>query len=177
MESLYSLSKSSCHSQISLAQGLPPLYVSHAYVWAAGVLVLLTSVSSSSSILLWNGSAYHIQCTSYQMLGTVSPCVLHSSIYSFPFLTLFSPFWATTCQLSWFAYPFVYGQNLPYFSCHLMLFSALSAIPPFKPTLVPAHCLFLVYFWAISSFMTACMIYSWSIPFTNCSLSLLAYSL
>ena len=51
----------------------------------SGVLVLLASIPWKSSIPLWNGSAYHTHCTSYQMPDTVSVCMLQHSIYSFLF--------------------------------------------------------------------------------------------
>ena len=51
------------------------------------------------------------------------------------FSTLYSLFCSLgLCPLSWFASPFVHGQGLLCFSCHLMLFSALSALPLFGPT-------------------------------------------
>ena len=50
-------------------------------------------------------------------------------------------------------------------------FSSLSVLPLFQPTLIPVHCLFLVYFWMgdVSSFMISCMTSASSIPFINYS--------
>ena len=73
------------------------LCICHAYP-IYGVLVLFASAPFSSSIPLWNGSAYHMPCTSYQTLGTVSSCVLYHSIYSFLFLN--SLFCSLGCCLS-----------------------------------------------------------------------------
>ena len=118
----YSLSQVLCYSWLIMLWGLPLLYGYHACVQATGVLVLFVSSPLTSDILLWSGSSYLTCHMSYQMPGTASACVLHHSIDRFLFCTLFSALWVPVCFLSWLFYPFLYGQNLSCFSCHLMFF-------------------------------------------------------
>ena len=99
---------------------------------------------------LWHTSVkwftYHMHYMSYQMLGTVSACMLHHSIYSFLLCAHSSALLVPSVSYLSLLKPFVYGQNPLCFSSHLVLFSVLSAPLNFGSTLVPAHCIFLVYF-------------------------------
>ena len=168
----YSLSQYFCCSQHSLAWtwGHSLLYTSHAYILAAGVLVSAMLVPLNFGTVLRNGSAYHTQCMSYQMLGTVSVYVLHNSIYTFLYLTFSSAHWIVDCTLSLSAYPLVHSQSLLCFTFHLAPFSLPSAPLIFEPSIVTVHFLFLK--WFLGS-----VISSLYIPLINSPLSHLSFSL
>ena len=59
-------------------------------------------------------------------------------------LTLFSALWFVACPLS--SYSFIYSQHLLCFSFHLAPLSAPSATLLLEPTLVPVHCLLVMFF-------------------------------
>ena len=111
---------------------------SHEYVWAAGVLIFFIPGPFSSGIPLKSGYAYCTCCKFYQTSEPASACLLHCSA------VFYSALWAAVFHPSWFAYSFICGQHLSCPLCYLTLF-ALPALPLFSPTLVPAHCLLLVY--------------------------------
>ena len=107
----YSWSHHFCCFQLNLAWawGLHPVYASHAYIWAAGVLVSFVYVPLNFSIPLRNSSVYCMYYLSFQKLNTVPTYVLHHSICNFLFLALLSALSVVACWLSLSAYIFVYG--------------------------------------------------------------------